>query len=277
MIFGCMEPNTENLWTLNPVAKVETKGYCRDVFIIGDSVFVAAGQAGVQLWDISIITAPELIWEKSLSDLGVIKEISQVEYESEIQQLFALENNERPIHIDLSKGDTATVVGQFSSEKTKEFRVVTNSANSFTVYAADNDDGLKISTFEYDSSFGLWFNTVGDEIISVGNPNGIDMYENVIVLTLDQLGFEVFHNQNGVITSSYHIDLEGNARSVTMTSGEEMYVACEEAGAYGIWSGATIGDVETKTQFAKDLFVTHVAVNGDQIVISCASNGLGFI
>ena len=272
--FGCMEPNTEDIWTLNKVAHVETEGYCRDVFISGDSVFVAAGQAGIQLWDISTITAPTLVWKKSLSELGAIKEISQVEYEVSIQQLFVLESNERPIHIDLSKGDTVTILGQFSSEKTKEFRVVTNSASSFTVYAADNDDGLKISTFEYDSSFGLWFNTAGEEIASVGNPNGIDISGNEIVLTLDQLGIETFHNENGLITSSYHIDLEGNARSVTMTSEERMYVACEEAGAFWMWTGATITDVESKTQFAKDLFVTHVAVNGDQIAVSCAGNGL---
>jgi hypothetical protein len=249
--FGCIEPNKENIWTLNKIAHVETEGYCRDVYISGDSVFVAAGQAGIQLWDISTITAPTLVWKKSLSELGVSKEISQVEYEPSIQQLFALESNERPIHLDLSKGDTVSVVGQFSSEKTKEFRVVTNNANSFTCYAADNDDGLKISTFEFDSGFGLWFNTSGEEIASVGNPNGIDILGDEIVLTLDQLGIEVFHNENGLITSSYHIDLEGNARAVTMENGGEFYIACEEAGAYRLATGFS-SQWDYKVQFAND-------------------------
>jgi len=252
---------------------VETEGYCRDVFISGDSVFVAAGQAGIQLWDISTKTTPTLVWKKSLSELGVSKEISQVEYEPSIQQLFALESNERPIHLDLSKGDTASVVGQFSSEQTKEFRVNTNSANSFTVYAADNDDGLKLSTFVYDSSFGLWFNTAGVEIASVGNPNGIDIYENEIVLTLDQLGIEAFHDENGLITSSYHIDLEGNARAITMINGGEFYIACEDGGAFRLATSFS-SQWDFKNQFAKDLFVTHVAVNSHQLALSCASNGL---
>ena len=139
------------------------------------------------------MTSPNLLWKKSLSELGINKEITQVSFASSIKQLFALESNERPLHIDLSSGDTASVVGQFSSEKTKEFRVVTNSIDSFTMYAADNDDGLKISTFEFDNSFGLWFNTAGYEIVSFGNPNGIDIYENEIVLTLDQLGIEAFN------------------------------------------------------------------------------------
>ena len=273
-LFSCMEPNPEDIWTLNKIAQVDTEGYCRDVYISGDSVFVAAGQAGVQLFDISTITSPTLIWSMSLSELGVSKEISQVEYKSSIKQLFALESNERPIHIDLSLGDTASVVGQFSSEQTKEFRVIIKSTNSFTMYAADNDDGLKISTFEYDSSFGLWFNTAGDEIASVGNPNGIDIYENEIVLTLDQLGIEAFHNEGGSITSSYHIDLEGNARAVTMENGGEFYIACEDGGAFRLSTGFS-AQWEYMVQFAKDLFVTHVTSNDHQLVVSCASNGLG--
>ena len=93
--FGCIEPNSEDIWTLNKIAQVDTEGYCRDVFISGDSVFVAAGQAGVQLFDISTITSPTLIWSMSLSELGVSKEIAQVEYEPSIKQLFVLESNER--------------------------------------------------------------------------------------------------------------------------------------------------------------------------------------
>ena len=274
-VFSCMEPDTEDLWTLNKIANVETEGYCRDVFISGDSVFVAAGQAGVQLWDISTISSPLLIWKKTLSELGVSKEISQVEYEPFIKQLFALEINERPIHLDLSKGETVSVLGQFSSEKTKEFRVVTNNANSFTVYAADNDDGLKTSMFEFDTSFGLWFNTFGEEIASVGNPNGIDIYENEIVLTLDQLGVEAFHNEDGLITSAYHIDLDGNSRAVTMLNGGEFFVASEDAGAFRLATGLS-SQWEYKVQFAKDLFVTHVTSYNNQIAVSCASNGLAF-
>ena len=132
-IFSCIEPNSENLWKLNEVVHIETEGYCRDVQISGDSIFVAAGQGGVQLWDISTITAPYLLWKKSLAELGVNKEITQVTYASSIKQLLALESNERPLHIDLSSDDTISVMGQFSSEKTKEFRVLTNNATSFTV------------------------------------------------------------------------------------------------------------------------------------------------
>ena len=271
--FRCMEPNNENLWNLNKIVGIDTEGYCRDVYVSGDSVFVAAGQAGIQLWDISTITSPRLVWKKSLSDLGVNKEISQVEYKSSIRQLFALESNERPIHIDLSIPDSVNVLGQFSSEKTKEFRVITSDINSFTVYTADNDDGLKLSTFEYDSLYNLWFNTSGSEISTIGNPNGIDIFSDLIILTLDQLGVQAFQINNNTISNLFHEDLSGNSRAVTMMDKNEYYVACEEAGAFKLETNSPDYNV-TKVQFGQDLYVTHVTVLGNQIVLSCAANGL---
>ena len=268
-----MEPNNENLWNLNKIAGIDTEGYCRDVYVSGDSVFVAAGQAGIQLWDISTITSPRLVWKRSLSDLGLNKEISQVEYKSSIRQLFALESNERPIHIDLSIPDSVNVLGQFSSEKTKEFRVKTNNTNSFTVYAADNDDGLKSSTFEYDSFYKLWFNTSGNEISSIGNPNGIDIISDLIVLTLDQLGIQAFQYENSIINSLYHIDLPGNARAITISDTDEYYVACEDEGAFKIISNYP-DHPPVKMQFGEDLYVTHVAIFSNQIALSCAANGI---
>ena len=270
---SCMEPNDEGLWNLNRIVEIDTEGYCRDVYVVGDSVFVAAGQAGIQLWDISTITSPRLVWKKSLSDLGVSKEISQVEFKSSIGQLFALESNERPIHIDLSTPDSVNILGQFSSEKTKEIRVVTSGINSFTVYAADNDDGLKLSTFEFDSLYNLWFNTSGIEISTIGNPNGIDILSNLIVVTIDQLGIQVFENNDNIISSLYHEDLPGNSRAITIFKDNEYYVACEEEGAYKLEIHYPDHPPE-KVQFGKDLFVTHVTVSGNQIVLSCAANGL---
>lgn len=272
-VFSCMEPDDENLWKLNKVVEIETEGYCRDVYVSGDSVFVAAGQAGIQLWNISTITSPSLVWKKSLSDLGVSKEITQVEYQSSIKQLFALESNERPIHIDLSNTDSVNIVGQFSSEKTKEFRVITNDVNSFTVYAADNDDGLKLSTFEYDSLYNLWFNTAGSEISTIGNPNGIDILSDLIVLTLDQLGIQVLQNTNNTLSSLYQEDLPGNSRAITIVNENEYYVACEDAGAFRLEINYPDHPPE-KIQFGEDLFVTHITILGSQIALSCAANGI---
>ena len=58
-----------------------------------------------------------------------------------------------------------------------------------------------------------------------------------------------------------------------MLSGGEFYVACEDAGAFKLATGFS-AQSESKIQFANDLFVTHIAVNNNQLALSCASNGL---
>ena len=59
LAFSCMQPNEENLWKLNNISIIDTEGYCRDVYVSGDSVFVAAGQAGIQLL---VIQQKRAIW-----------------------------------------------------------------------------------------------------------------------------------------------------------------------------------------------------------------------
>ena len=58
-----------------------------------------------------------------------------------------------------------------------------------------------------------------------------------------------------------------------MVNDGEFYVACEDAGAFRLVTGVS-AQSESEVQFANDLFVTHVAVNDNQLALSCASNGL---
>ena len=58
-----------------------------------------------------------------------------------------------------------------------------------------------------------------------------------------------------------------------MMDKNEYYVACEEAGAIKLETNSPDYNV-TKVQFGQDLYVTHVTVLGNQIVLSCAANGL---
>ena len=69
------------------------------------------------------------------------------------------------------------------------------------------------------------------------------------------------------------MDLDGNARAVTIIDGEECYIACEDGGAYRLSPGFS-SQWEFMVQFAQDLFVTHVNAYRHQLVLSCASNGL---
>ena len=48
-----MEPNHEDLWSININNVMQTNGFARDVTIYGDNAIVAAGQSGVQVWNLN--------------------------------------------------------------------------------------------------------------------------------------------------------------------------------------------------------------------------------
>ena len=49
---GCIEPNTEDLWSISVEGIMQTEGFARDVVLNDNTAFVAAGQAGIQVWDL---------------------------------------------------------------------------------------------------------------------------------------------------------------------------------------------------------------------------------
>ena len=50
--FSCMEPNDEDLWSIEEENILNTQGFCRNVSVSENIAYVAAGQSGVQIWDL---------------------------------------------------------------------------------------------------------------------------------------------------------------------------------------------------------------------------------
>ena len=48
-IFGCMKPDDEDLWSTVVENTISTSGFTRDVYVQGDTAFIAAGQSGLQI------------------------------------------------------------------------------------------------------------------------------------------------------------------------------------------------------------------------------------
>ena len=54
MVFdGCIEPITESLWSISVDSILQTDGFARDVAVAENTAFIAAGQSGIQVWDLS--------------------------------------------------------------------------------------------------------------------------------------------------------------------------------------------------------------------------------
>ena len=49
---GCIEPNTDDLWSISIEGILQTDGFSRDVAIDNNIAYVATGQYGIQVWDL---------------------------------------------------------------------------------------------------------------------------------------------------------------------------------------------------------------------------------
>ena len=279
-ISGCMEPKTELLWGIETETIIETGGFCRFVDIYNDTAFIAAGQAGVQVWDLQ--TEDQLVSVDQYSPSQDLSDIAQVEYASSLGKLFALENNSRVVIMDFINGDSLAVLGEEMSEKTREIRIL-ESSESYAILAADNDDGLKWNQFNYFAEWNVWSNVAGDELSTPGKPMGLDYLNGNIALAVDQQGVELWTLDSLGADPVFvnRLDTPGNAEKVTLTE-TSVFIACDDAGArhiplvnYSNGANRTPPDNPyVETQFAEDLTVDHIAIQGNMAVLSLGSKGI---
>lgn len=274
--FSCMEPESDSVWDIERNTSLNTVGYCRSAVVVNDTAYVAAGQNGFQIWDLSGFLSsgakPSLVTGMDLYSSGQdFGDISQVDFSETHRVIFAVESNSLVNIIDKIGSDSLSWDGAKMSDKTREIRVMADTGG-FTIYAADNDDGLKWNYFEL-QSWGEWFHTSGSEIWESGKPTGIDVKGNLLAQTTDQTGVSLYQiidiKSDPVKVDS--ADTEGNADKVTITD-EGLFIGSEGGGAYFIpISGTSLG---TPIQFAEDLYVTHVSVSGNTAVLSLGSGGI---
>ena len=280
-----MEPDLDSVWDIERITTLNTIGYCRSAVVVNDTAYVAAGQNGFQIWDMSAFinmgTDPTLVAAMdSYATEQDFDDITQVEYSQTHRVVFAVESNSLVNIIDKIGSDSLDWDGAKMSEKTREIRVIDDSSG-FTIYAADNDDGLKWNYFEL-QSWGEWFHTSGEEIWENGKPTGIDIVGNQLALTTDQTGVSLYQLSDLKTNPEFinSVDTQGSADKVTLTN-TGLFVASEEAGAYFIpfmdfpsSANRTPLELLKTTRFAEDLYVKHISVSGNTAVLSLGSGGI---
>ncbi|MFQ6605104.1 MAG: hypothetical protein ACE5D8_06060 [Fidelibacterota bacterium] len=287
-IWSCIKPEYDSIWTLELQEIHNTIGYCRDVAIHGDFAFVAAGQAGVQIWDRTRQGDDALIMAlDSISPLDDFNDISIVAYDTLNRILFAVENNNRVRVIDVGDPANPEYQGEELSEKSRDV-VIKSEPGRFLMLVADNDDGLKWASFKLDTipvgndTLYLWSNYAGGEIPTPGAPTGIAYFGNMIAMSVGQKGFELYSYQSFTEAPGLvgRYDTQGYASSVTMPDENTVFVASDDGGAYYFdlmtLPVDTSGRVVTGkgVRFAEGLSVDHVSVEGNVAVLSLGSGGL---
>jgi hypothetical protein len=287
LFFSCMEPNDEGLWSVEQISVLNTQGFCRSVSIKDNIAYVASGQAGVQVWD--------LVSGKVLHNyLGYSQDGSYIEFDdiSIVKRddvnnlLFVTESNKKVKVFYFDDSSNFVYRNEIMSDRTKDYVSFPTGGNRFTMYVADNDDGLKWGTYRSDTTtvFNIinWMPTAGGEISTDGKPLGIDSNgEDLVAMAVDQLGVEFYsliydqtiENAAGEPSFLSKFDLGGNAEQVNLVE-KGAYISADDFGAYFIKKEVILSGEGLAIHFAEDLTVDHISVEDDIAILSIGSKGV---
>ena len=284
--YACMSPEGDELWIVSIDATLMTGGFARDVSVSRNKAYVAAGQSGIQIWDLEKQTL-----ESSFDEYWVppgspsdFEDLSLIEIDTLSKLIFASEPNQDVMVLSYSTEDTLIYYNKILSIKTKEFISFPIDSGVFVIYAADNDDGMKWSVVSYfpDCDGGYFpcykptYPTINEaEIKTIGKPRGIDSDgSNYIAMATDQLGVDLYSidsiGSNPKLIG--RVDTEGNAEKVTIVP-EGVFVACDDAGAAFI-PIESFSESNIIHHFAENITVNHIAVEGSVAALSLGKKGI---
>ena len=280
---GCMHPNEESIWSVSEGMVLSTDGFCRNVSVSNDLAYVAAGQSGVQVWD--LISGERLHGFLGYSQDGSYLEfddIALVQRDEENDLIFVAESNKKVKIFHFGDDNEFLYRNEIMSDKTKDFISFNVPGNKFTMFVADNDDGLKWGTYRSDTTivFNIeiinWMPSIGGEVATDGKPLGVDSDGvSKVVMAVDQLGVEFydFDTLGAQPVLSSRFDLEGNAEQVKLTD-IGAFVSCDDFGAYFLSNNYIESGQGSVTHFAEDLTVDHISVNDNIAVLSIGPRGI---
>ena len=289
LFFSCMEPNDEDLWSVEQISILNTQGFCRDVSIEKNIAYVASGQAGVQVWDLeSENVLNEYLGYSQDGSYIEFDDISIVKRDDVNNLLFVTETNKKVKVFYFDDSSNFVYRNEIMSDRTKDYVSFPTGVNRFTMYVADNDDGLKWGTYRSDTTtvFNLeiinWMPTAGGELSTDGKPLGIDSNgEDLVAMAVDQLGVEFYslifdqsiENSGGEPVFLSRFDLSGNAEQVKLTE-KGAYISVDDFGAYFLKKESILSGEGLAIHFAEDLTVDHISVENNIAVLSIGSKGV---
>ncbi len=281
---SCSKPNNEDLWSVSEESVLITDGFARDVDVQGNNAFVAAGQSGLQVWDLlsrnklndfhGYVEAGEFL---EFDDLAIVKRDS-------VNNLIFVSESNKDVKIFYFESEDSIYYRSppIMSARTRDLKSYPTFKGQFIMFTADNDDGMKWGFFNRDSSniLGIelisWVIDGGGEIYTPGKPIGIDSDGiEFIAMAVDQMGVELYSidSLGSEPLLINRIDTEGNAEKVVLTE-DGLFVACDDAGAYYIPKISFLNEKNVHKRFAKDLTVDHISVKDNIAVLSLGSKGI---
>jgi len=288
-LISCLKPDpiADNaVVDITPVDVLETVGYARDVVAHNDLIYVAASQAGTQIWrdQAGIVTQ---VLQHSFS----LNPSLRVTLEPQTRLLFTFDKSQgfyKTLNAEMVDFDSVYIQqpfwlplfesGLFGSGSNEDFVAKHINDSLVVLYVIDrtSNDGLKQYYFNRrlnDSpEFHYWeLNNVGT---STGGINlGLDLRDSLLAISHDELGVGLYKLQGVDLDTLVVVNTPGEALEVKFY---ENYLLSANN-----WAGMEVFDLGSNTNTLTHLsqvevggWVKQISLWNDIAILSCGENGI---
>ncbi|NQV48968.1 MAG: hypothetical protein HQ507_00615, partial [Candidatus Marinimicrobia bacterium] len=287
---ACLKPDpveTSRAVSVSLVDVLETVGYARDVDVHDDMIFVAASQAGIQIWQEQSAADPVLVFAHQFSGDPALRVL--VEPESRI--LFSFDKSggfHKTLNPELTGFDSVYILqsiwigifeeGLFGSGANEDFvaRAVNEGLVALYVIDRTSNDGLKQyffnRRFNPSPAFHYWeLNNVGS---STGGVNlGIDLRDNLMAISHDELGIGLYRLDGVNLDTLSTLDTPGEALEVKFF--DNYLLSANNWAGMGVFS---LGSGDSSLTHMADIevggWVKQISLWNDIAILSCGENGI---
>ena len=286
---ACLKPDPiENDTTvvIRPLERLQTQAYARDVVAHGSKVFVAASEAGNQIWDVSG-TEPVQVFQHYFSSNPALR----VTVEPETRLLFTFDKSQgfhKTLNADLSAFDPVYMEhadwlplyenGLFGSGSNEDFvaRKMNDSLVALYVIDRTSNDGLKQYYFnrKYESFIGFHYWELNNVGVSTGGINlGLDLQGDLLAISHNELGVGLYALEGVSVDTLATANTEGEALEVKFYN-DFLLVANNWAGM-GIFAvDTTLGTLTHMADIEVNGWVKQISIWEDMAVLSCGENSI---
>jgi hypothetical protein len=294
-ISTCLKPDSIKNSTavvINLIDVIETTGYARDVEAHGDKIFVAASQAGNQIWQDNNGTVTKIM-EHHFSAFPALR----VTLEPESRILFAFDREKgffKLLNEELTDFDSVYVTGDcididenngnYGSGSNEDFiaRKLNDSLVALYVIDRTPSDGLKRYYFNrrfkepipFICEGGYYYWKLSNVGVSTGGINlGMDIRDSLIAISHDELGVGLYNSARIELDTLSIVDTPGEALEVKFY--DNYLLSANNWAGMGIFSmGAGESGLTHLSDIEVSGWVKQISIWNDIAVLSCGENGI---
>ncbi|MBL7073789.1 hypothetical protein ISS37_00935 [candidate division KSB1 bacterium] len=249
-----------------------TRGYAQELVVLGDTIFVAEDQGGVEIFNVSNPYHPTLDTSFFTIDTSDVSGITGSHLN---QTLIVVTENQAQFYSYL---DSIYSVGNAYDRDIEDIKIVEEKMDTVVVAASDLSDGFGIHWFAYYEQFGVlnWWQIKGNFIRLDWNTRGFFVKFPYAYVAMEQNGLAVIDESDidsPVLLSS--VDTPGSARDVWVDS-TFAFIACGRAGLQvvdisNLDSLVLVGGYDTNEY---NFYADRIVVKDKKAFLACRRGGM---